>query len=216
MSRVTFAQSSPPPKDDRGTLAWKAREATKAGKKSITIGAPMITVAEIEPLNDALVHTTAVVAELVATATTHDDYRIVTWRKYKILEKLSTQQSSVSSEPLSDDVPQSLLPLKVNEFVMPQYGGTVTIDGVTITTREPEGELPAGRHLMFVLFRSSGSLAVANYGPRGIFWIDNTDSIHARVESDNNWLHSDLQRMNGSLPPLRALSAEIMKAQSRH
>src|SRR5882757_9840912 len=85
---VAVAQSTQKSVDDRGSLVWRARQALQNGQTSITLAQPFILVAETEPLNNALLHTTAVIARVVAIENNHDDYNIFTWRKYRILEKL--------------------------------------------------------------------------------------------------------------------------------
>lgn len=211
------AQSGQSPADDRGSLTWQARQAKESGRAAITISTPDALWAEPESLNDALAHTTLTLAALVATETTHTDYEIVTWRKYHILERLSSQPV-VRTDPLPESVPPSLLPIGSDEFVIPELGGTVYIDGVAITMQNPEVSIRAQdkRHLMFLLFRASGALAVPNYGPHGQFSVDDSGDIHAWVDADTNPLRSQvLNHTGGKLPALRELAAESTKQQKR-
>ncbi len=213
IATVALAQSGQNTTDDRGTLAWYARRAVEHGKRSTTIGHPSILYAEMEPLQDALLHTTAVVGQLLSCETNHDAYHIFTWRKYRTLEKLSSQ-SYVPQDALPQDVPQDMLPLAPSEFVLGEVGGTVNVDGVTITMLGPEGSMPNNepRHLIFAIFRASGGLAVSNYGPRGMYWIHSDDTIHARVDSDTNLLWSDLTSLtNGHMSELRLLAAPFAR-----
>ena len=205
------AQQPQPPTMKRGSLAWRANEAKRNGKVSITMPLPHALVAELTSLDDATAHTSLVLATLVATESIHDEYGIFSWSKYKILEKLS-QQLIITNNPLPDSVPASLLPLAPDEFLVPSLGGKVTIDGVTITMRDPDLHIPDGqnRHLMFVILGSSGSLAVLNYGPLGAFYVDDSDMIHPWIDTDTNQLRSDLiQRAGGRLTALRAITSGI-------
>lgn len=199
---------------EKGSLAWYAAQAQQSGKNAITLGRPDILVAEPESFTEAIQHTSAVVAQLLATETTHDDYQVITWRKYRVLEVLSRQQRSVPHDPLPSDVPQSLVPVAPGEFITAEPGGTVVVGGVRITVPEPEGSIPVGqsRHLIFALFRSSGAIGVSNYGARGVFWIDSSDVIHSRVDPEKNRLASEIaHRTNGNLSALRTFVASVPK-----
>lgn len=139
----------------------------------------------------------------------HDDYHIITWRKYQTLEKLSSQPL-IPQEPLLYTLPESLLPIARDEFVIGDYGGTVTVGGVKMTMEDSGGYLPTSRsrHLLFVMLRASGLLAVANYGSASEYWVDDNDVIHARIESDDNPLRSDLiSRTGRHLSQLRTMAA---------
>jgi hypothetical protein len=210
LSIRVVAQSQQTATDDRGSLSWRARQATEGGKTAITIETPDALWAQPVPLREALAHTSLTLATLVASETTHTDYEIITWRKYRILERLSSQPS-VRHDFLPESVPSSLMPIEPGEFVIPEMGGTVDIDGVTITTRNSEVHVPSGdkRHLMFLLFRASGALAVSNYGPHGQFSVDDTDNIHAWVDADTNPLRSEiLDRTGGKLAVMRGLASK--------
>lgn len=195
-----------------GTLRWRALQARQNGKTSLRLPAPISLWAVSESLADSLRHTTTVVAQLIASATSHDDYDIYTWRKYRIVEKLSVQPR-VPNEPLPKEIPPSLLPLGSDEFVMAASGGAVDIDGVNIT-QDSEIHIPAGKHqhLIFALFRASGSFALFNYGPSGLFSIDESGTIHASEGFGKSLLESDLlRRTGGNLSTLRSLSAEAVR-----
>src|SRR4029077_9764796 len=136
-------------------------------------------VAQPESLNDALAHTTLVLAKFLGRATTHDDDFVVTWRKYQILEKFSSPPivSQGSDEPFTTYVPTSLLPIAQNEFVMAEIGGTDIVEGVTITMRNSENRtLPEAKPLlMFLQLASSGTIGALNYGSIGAFWADQSE-----------------------------------------
>jgi hypothetical protein len=211
-SMLLLAQDNKPLRpDDSSSLRWHAREAEKLGETSISIPAPNFEVAQPESLNDALAHTTLVLARFLAQATTHDDDFVVTWRKYRILEKFSSPPivSQDSDEPFTTYVPASLLPISQSEFVMAEIGGTAVIDGVTITMRNSENRaLPEAKPvLMFLQFASSGAIAALNYGTIGAFWTDQFETIHAIDESDDYHLGSELlHRSAGKLSGVRALA----------
>ena len=205
---MSFAQSQTSA-DDRGSLSWWARQAQQSGKATITIPAPDALTAQPESLEAAITHTSLVVAKVVATETAHTEYTIETWRKYLLVEKLSSQPIPGHGGPLPKEVPASFLPLAPDEFVMAQLGGTVTLNGITITMLDSGARIAAGpNHLMFVMFFSSGFLAKPNYGMEGMFSVDEADNIHAWIDSDSNKLGSELLSRTGKrLSSLRNLAA---------
>ncbi len=193
--------------DDRGTLKWRVREAKKLGKTSIELDVGIVEHAATQSLDIALEDTSLVLAKVLKSEADHDDYNVFTWRKYRLLEKLSFQRG-VYDRPLPEDVPADMLPIGPDEFVMAEEGGAIVIDGVTVT-------MDAGvshprpdhlRHLMFVLLVSPGPLALPNYGPIGAFWVDDSDKIHAEVDLDLNPLGAEfLERTGGDLSGARTL-----------
>lgn len=192
------------------------RKAKENGKSAIEMMPSTQTWAEPEPLELALMHTSVVVAKVIATEITHDDDNVVTWQKYRILEKLSSQPR-VSDQDLPNGIPASLLPLVPGEFVTSLLGGTTTIDGVTITERYPAPPLPEGkRHLMFLIFKCSGFVAASNYGPVGLFSLDDSDNIEGLTQSDQDQFRSEvLTRTGGKLDSLRDLAAHSAMLQSK-
>lgn len=196
--------------DDNSSLRWRAREARRLGKTSISVAAPNHETAQPEPLNAALGHTTLVLARFLGQATTHDEYFVITWRKYRVLEKFSPMVifEEQPSEKFIDFVPASLLPIAPDEFVMPERAGTDVVDGVTVTMlRSENGVLPETRPLlMFLLFASSGAVAALNYGLQGAFWVDSSETLHLIQGPEGNGLGSELlKRSAGKLAGVGAL-----------
>jgi hypothetical protein len=217
---IWAGQSTPGNEPPRGSLAWHAQKARSEGKSEITL--PVIyEYPEPEPLDGALAHNALVLATLLETQTVAYESNIVTWRKLKVIEWLSTQSQELSPEldqrwrAALSLAPKSMLPLAADEFLMDDEGGTATVEGVKITmTGRGTQELAVGsRHLMFLLFDSTRQTAGASFGPDGLFTIDDSDTVHARlpkVDSDqNSLLHEIRQRADGKLAGLRALSATV-------
>jgi hypothetical protein len=100
-----------------------------------------------------------------------------------------------------------MLPIGPDEFVIGAFGGTVVIDGITVTMQDERSHpLPEHLpHLMFVLFFSSGAMAVMNYGPMGAFWVDDSEKIHAQVSDLNPFGAEFLERTGGELSGARML-----------
>ena len=193
-----------------GLLHRYVREAHRTGKTSVKMDYPISQWAQERGLDDALARTTVVVAKLIGSATISTPDEIYTWRKYSIIEKLS-QQSEVPAD-LCDKIPDSLLPLKPEEFVVSEIGGTIIMDGVKLIQQDPrKNEVPPqDRHLMFLLFTCSGSIGLLNYGPDGHFSLDDSDNIHVSEHSKNRLKDELLSRTGGKLSELRSISAGIV------
>jgi hypothetical protein len=193
--------------EDQGTLQWRVREAKKLGKTSLELGLGEIEYGAAQSLDVALEDTSLVLAKVLTSEADRDDHDVFTWRKYRVLEKLSFQRG-VYERPLPEDLPADMLPIGPDEFVMAEMGGTIVIDGVTVTmhaggSHPRPDNLP---HLMFVLLVTPGPLALPNYGPIGAFWVDDSDKIHAEVDSDLNKLGAELlERTGGDLSGVRTL-----------
>ena len=200
------------PEDDRGSVSEYARRAREAGKKTIEYPYPIELHASADSLEDAIPRCTVVLAELVGSVTAYSRYEIATWRKYKIIERLSSQPRAYVL-PLPDNIPKSLLPVGRDEFLLVEAGGTVSIDGVEVTMRNPQlAERPPNRpHLLFLLFQSP-NFAVSNFGSSGLFWLDESNRIRAEDNSTNNMIGADILRSsNGDLSSFRTRTTNIVK-----
>lgn len=89
-----------------------------------------------ETADQVLSNYTVVIAQLTAKKSfMFEGDNMGTWNKFRIIEMLS-QAPSQPSYGTWPEVPQELLPVRENEFLMYSYGGTVTIDGVEVTQNE--------------------------------------------------------------------------------
>jgi hypothetical protein len=202
-----------------GRLLWYANQAKAKGKTSIVIPVGDVFEANPESLDQALNRTSVVVAKLVSSAATHDKDSIFTWKKYRIAERLRTQPNVPAGALPVAEIPPSLLPLGPREFVLVDNGGTVVIDGVKITEQDPDrAVLPEDRrHLMFVMFRCSGMLALLNYGAEGLFAVDDSDAISDSAIEKNNPIRKELlARTGGRLSQLRAMSPKTPSPSSQN
>lgn len=194
--------------DIPGRLSRESRRALSSGKTSAQLPPARIEWAEPESLTDALKRCSVVVAKLENSAVGHDADDIFTWRKYRIIEQLSVQPY-VTNDPLPSEIPRSLLPLRPGEFLIPELGGTSVVNGVNISEANPqEAYLPKGSvHLMFLIFKASGAIALPNYGPVGMFSIDNSEHIEGSIDSEQNPFRSEVLRSTGgTLQGLRDLA----------
>lgn len=219
---ISTGQSTPGTEAVRGSLAWWAQKARNEGKSEIKLPARTPEYPdEQDPLQVALMDSTVLVASLLESKAVPYEFRILTWRKYKIVERLTTQARELPAER-NDDwqrefalAPKSMLPLGPDEFLMPDDGGTATIEGVKITLGgDGTQELPIGsRQLAFLTFDSARQLGDGHYGPNSFYMIDDSDIIHSRFpkyDSDGNSLLREIRQVtNGKLSGLRAIAASV-------
>lgn len=222
--QISAGQSTPENEPARGSLACRAQKARSEGKSELTL--PVIYEYPEAPasLDLAIMDSTVLVAKLIESNAVPDQYDITTWRKYKIIERLSTQSIELPPERNEDWqrefalAPKSMLPLAADEFLSTEDGGTANVDGVKITvTGMGTQELPiGGKYLMFVLFDSARRLGEGCYGPNSDFTVDDSDVLHARLpklDPDQNFLlHEIRQGANGKLSGLRSLAATVTKS----
>jgi hypothetical protein len=218
VSVFAFSQTQMEPSRDQGNLARHVWQARKSGETSAVVPYPIVEYAELEPLNDAVSHTSLTLAQLVASETTHDKNDIVTWRKYRALEEWSWQPH-MRPEVFPDNlVPAALLPVAEDEFLIEDIGGRVEIDGIELIEDDPWMRFPPpdqSLHLMFLIFFYSGKLAASNYGPFGIFWVGASEQIHPVTDPKSNLLYDEiLKRSDGDLSRLRNVAATAVRSSS--
>jgi hypothetical protein len=215
-------QSTPENEPARGSLAWRAQKARSEGRSEIRLpGGTPLYADEQEPLQVALMDSAVLVASLLESKAVPYEFRILTWRKYKIVERLTRQTRELPPQRNEDWqlefalAPKSMLPLGPDEFLTPDEGGTAIVDGVKITVGgEGTQELPIGsRHLLFLNFDSTRRLGDGCYGPNSFYTVDESDTIHSRFpkyDSGGNSLLQEIRQVtDGKLFRLRALAASV-------
>lgn len=162
---------------DRGTLKWHARKAKKEGKNNIIISSPIVEYLGVGDSPDfALSNFSLVVAQPVEIKTYPNDVSIATWYKFRTVETIS--QRPPIPNLLANDPPQDLLPLNDGEFLLPTYGGSVSVDGVNIVMRNTDMP-PFSIDKRYLLFISRHPSGFANLwaGPTGAFTITADDEL---------------------------------------
>jgi hypothetical protein len=158
-----------------------------------------------------------VVAELVGKRVGPDADDVNTWYKFRISELL-TEQPNNSLEALTDRVPQDLLPLQPEEFLIVRNGGKIVVDGVTVT-ETPRNDLSFDtlhRYVLFLYFESSSKIASLAADRASVFLITAEGELAAltkrphplvndiQVQYNNrlDWLRDDAKaRMSRRLNP---------------
>jgi hypothetical protein len=167
------------------TLRELAEAAKTNGEHQVTIQTPNIEYGVAESFNKALSHNSVVIAKPVekkSYATESED--IITWYRFKVIETLfQNNNSNCKSCPPAPVPPGDLLPIAQDEIIIPKYGGTLTIDGVTINSVDPKFPDFVMNHdyLLFisVLQDSNSRVGALRMGPFGTYAINTDGRIEA-------------------------------------
>ncbi len=131
-SRVNAYQGAVVP----GSLEALAQNCAANGIQSIDINTMLWEYDGIGGIDDALSKYTVIVAHPVNStsyAWSSELQIIGTWYKFAVTETLS-QRPHIACDTCDTDPPASLLPLSVGQLLIPKYGGSVMINGVTINS----------------------------------------------------------------------------------
>jgi hypothetical protein len=206
---VLSATAQQPP--TKGTLEWYVSDALRRGVSEVQIDGGVAQKVRELPLEQALINNTVVLAKQIGEAVVYDGSSIVTLRKYKSIETLSVQNSAINV-PLPNALPNTLLPLASDEFIVPSRGGTLVVKGITLTQNSasdgPLRNAPTGTLQLLFLRFINHNYALLNYDERGLFWIDDRQAIHAM--SPDTRLNMDMQSLaGGNLDTLRSESKAV-------
>ena len=132
MGMLSHLTASPQDLKREGRIALEVKSAKSHGQNRVELAAPIGMPTGISTVDDVLNHYSVVVAELVGKRVGADADDVNTWYKFRISELLAEQPNN-SLEALTDRVPQDLLPLQPEVFLIVQNGGKIVVDGVTVT-----------------------------------------------------------------------------------
>ena len=198
-------QKKPAPHKDY--LKWSANEAKNKGQQKVRVPAPLIEYlggAGGISAEEAFSHSTVVVARLVSKQSTYRDSEITTWNKFAIDETLAEAKDLQCPGCVPRTPPATILPPSTGEFLLPQTGGTVNIDGVEVqqvVDAYPEYELNQ-KYLLLIALYPSG-VARTTSGPIGVFKVLPNDKLAPVSESEHK-IRKDFKDVYGnSLAQLR-------------
>jgi hypothetical protein len=127
---------------------------------------------------------------------------INSWYKFGIVDLII--QSPPQPTFARRELPQELMPLKNDEFLVPVPGGTVTIDGVKVTKRD-QNFRPFDqnkRYLLLVSFDPATKVAELVLGSQAVLTVNSDNSLDARW--DQQLLQQAIKKFHeGSLDQLK-------------
>ena len=192
------------------TLQGLAEQAKAKGKHEVTFPTGATHLYGIaQNVDEALSHFSLVVAVVVGRESYVDDSQeIRTWYKFKIVETLRRPPNEdCSACQVALKAPEAMLPLGDDEFLVLKDGGTVVIDGVKITSFDPNfPDLSlSGRYMLFVSLNPATKVNALGMGPHGIYEIDRSDVVEPILKRERHPLHDDLKaRLGRSVNEVRS------------
>lgn len=131
-----------------------------------------------EHLDEVLPRYTVVIArDMESKSLVGTNDLIKSWHKFKIIKTLSTAPpvpSYVTAQP-----PAELLPLNDDEFLLQRVGGTINLDGVVVTSTEPN--VPSfkrsERYLLVLSLDPATRTAQLALGPQSILPVNPDNSL---------------------------------------
>lgn len=193
-----------------GSLEALAQDAIERNEQSVTIPTAMWSNAGVSGIDEAVASYSLVVAHPVSKRSYvwNSEFQIIgTWYKFLITESLSQRPFITCTNcPPAPNAPADLLPLTSNELLVPKFGGSVVINGVTINSVDevfPEYEMSRS-YLLFLKVDSSKGTGLTSIGPAAVFTINNNGTLSTVAEASDNSLAQDItQRYGNSLAALR-------------
>lgn len=186
-------------KTKRQTIRKRAREAKIHGKDVLTVPKSSGDYIQVDDVEQASTHCTAVIAEPVQVEgiLSSDEDRISSCYKFRIVEILS--EPAPNPYPFTANPPDKLLPLRENEFVTSLPGGTVMIDGVKVESFSPEAPplQMSEKYLLFLTFDTTRKVGSLEFGPDSIFLIKKNGALES-LNKRARPLHLDVETRFGN------------------
>ncbi len=203
-SRVNAYQGAVAP----GSLEALAQDCAANGIQSIDTNTMLWEYEHIGGIDDALSKYTVIVAHPVSSTSYvwSSELQIVgTWYKFAVTETLS-QRPHIACDTCDTDPPASLLPLSAGQLLIPKYGGSVMINGVTINSIDHN--FPAYQtsqnYLIFLNVDSTKGVGSVDGGGVAVFAVGANGTL-TPVISISSALAEDISlRYGNSLIALRA------------
>lgn len=182
---LAFYTRQQAPWAERNSIKQIARQAKAEGKKAVKMAGPTQNYAGRNiDFSTALSSFSLVTAEAVENKSySFDTNDILTWYKFRLLETISAKPTCTTCMPASE-IPLDAAPLRTDEFVVINSGGTLNIDGVGVTVENKDFPpfVNGQKYLLFVSFTPSKVTLIAG-GPSGVFRIKGNDDLEALESS---------------------------------
>ncbi|HEX8069422.1 MAG TPA: hypothetical protein VF546_05695 [Pyrinomonadaceae bacterium] len=166
-----------------GRLKQWVQEAKSKGQTRLELHGRVFNRAQFTNLNDALTTFSLILVEPVnKKSVIEEDEVINTWYKFRIIDTLS--QAKVTYNFSFMLPPPELLPLQPAEILVPVGGGTMTVDGIEVSSGEPgEPGLVAfdekQQYLLFLCVDPAAKIGTADLGSAGVFLMRADDTLGA-------------------------------------
>jgi hypothetical protein len=191
-------------------LAERVQEAKQQGKKRLVFPAPIGIPVDIKSLSEAFDNLQVLVVQPISQESCpQGDSDIITWHKFKIIGDLSHANArQTSHRDLEELLPKNiaLQDLGNDEVLIPQAGGILNLDGVTLIQETNQFPLlsPHQKYLLFVSKNPSEKIAKMELGPFGVFAIDQDGQLTPLIDRESPIINDIRQFYGSSLARLKA------------
>lgn len=191
-----------------GSLTWLAQDAQANGQQNVDISTLEWTYSDIDSSDDAISRYSVILAvpiDKTSYVWSDENQTIGSWYKLRVDEILSQRSYSACDVCPPPPDPPAELTANSNEILLPKYGGSVVLNGVTINSLDPD--FPdysfSASYLIFLDLDSGRRVGVVGSGPAGVFAVQGDTLVPVTPRS--NPLASDIAtRYGNSLSQLRA------------
>ena len=167
-------------RERRGTIDDEITLAKSRGKLELNILAPGVSYDDSSSANEVFRDFSVFLAEPVDREVYWAGNYTVSWWKFRISETLSRvpPPSTCISCWRPKNPPSGWIPLPSDEIIFEKYGGTITRDGLKITTIDPEfpNFIPHQTYLLFLL-TGEDNIAAMRLGPMSAFSVSSSGTI---------------------------------------
>jgi hypothetical protein len=197
------------------TLAERVQEAKQQGKKRVVFPAPIGNPLAIRSLSEAFDNLQVLVVQPISQESfSQGDSDIITWHRFKIIDDLSHANARrTSQQRLEEILPKNiaLQDLSDDEVLIPQAGGILNLDGVTLIQETDDFPLLSAhqKYLLFVSKNPSDKIAEMECGPFGVLVIDQNGQLSPLIDHGGSPIINEIRQFYGnSLARLKAETKE--------
>jgi hypothetical protein len=188
--------SAPQSREDPTSLRARVKRAKPDGRGEVVFSLPEPILADVASLDQALNNYSAIIAEpLEATSVQTDARNIMTYYRFRVLERLSQSHSAAATMP---NIPQELPALKENEMYVVEGGGSVLIDGIKVTQRPAYDYALGHKYLLFISTNSSQTVGMVHLGKTGVFRMMPDDDSLEPISGEPSVVSRDLQQRHAN------------------
>ena len=197
-----------PPQNDQPvhpTLVWRAEQASKEGKDHVYLNWPtIIDYALPRTLKEALAYYDVVVAEVVKKQSFVEDNHeyIQTWYQFKILEYLHRKSiTDCRTCPPALTPPAEMLPIDIDQVLVPRSGGDLIINGITISSSDPGFKAfeMNRKYVLFLIIDEPKGVGTILAGPSGTYTLDSNNLLQPFSAKSNPLAEEIHMRFKNSL-----------------
>ncbi len=185
------------------TLTERVQEAKQQGKKRVVFPAPIGVPVDIKNLSDAFDNLQVLVVQPISQESyPQGDSDIITWHRFKIVNDLSHANArQTSHRDLEKILPKNiaLQDLSDDEVLIPQAGGILSLEGITII-QETNAFPLLSTHQEYLLFVSKNPferIAKMEMGPFGVLVINQNGQLSPLIDRESPIIN-DIRQFYGS------------------